>query len=428
MSRNVTNVLMPQLGESIAEGTIVRWMKQAGDTVGRDEPLFEISTDKVDAEIPSPASGVLSDIRVAAGDTVPVDSIVAVIAGAGDGAEDGDAEDGDAEDGDPEDDEDAAGRERPAPAAPAAPVAPARAAAAPPPDRDRPSRLSPLVRRLAREHGIDVRDVSGTGSDGRVTKDDILRHVESAAEAPAATGVESEDGARVEPLSVMRRQIADHMVRSRRTSAHAHTLFDVDFSRVARLRAEHREAWAAAGVRLTWLAFVARAAAAALADEPLLNAALSDDGRRVVYRRDVNLGIAVALDEGLIVPVIRRADRQTLAGLGRAIADAADRARAGALTPDEVSGGTFTITNPGSFGSILGLPIINQPQVAILCVGAVERRPAVVDEAGTVGARTRSYLTLAFDHRLIDGAVADRFMARIKADLESFDADLVTLA
>ena len=471
MPRSLTQVLMPQLGESIAEGTIVRWMKQAGDAVGRDEPLFEISTDKVDAEIPSPASGVLTDIRVPAGETVPVDSVVATIAAAQDGGVLG----GDA----PVEDAPAAAAARSSPAArslPAArsspaprqtPTPPASGSASASADGARPSRVSPLVRRLAREHGVDVGDVAGTGSDGRVTRDDILRHVEAAASAAAgvegeaggvassaagvegeagnaassaagvegeaggaasAAGVEGEAGARVEPMSVLRRQIADHMVRSRRTSAHVHTLFDVDFSRVARLRAEHGEAWAAAGVRLTYLAFVARAAAAALAEEPLLNAAVSDDGRRVVYRRDVNLGIAVALDEGLIVPVIRQANRQGLAGLSRAIDDAAARARAGALAPSDVSGGTFTITNPGSFGSVLGLPIINQPQVAILCVGAVEQRPAVVDDAGTIRARTRCYLTLGFDHRLIDGAVADRFMARVKAGIESFDADLVALA
>ena len=414
MPPSLTQVLMPQLGESIAEGTIVRWMKQAGEAVGRDEPLFEISTDKVDAEVPSPASGVLADIRVRAGETVPVDSVVATIAAAQDGA----ARDAVAL-------PPAAAAEAPAPREP--PATPAAASDEAPEGRERPFRVSPLVRRLAREHRVDVREVTGTGSEGRVTRDDILRHVSAAAADTAATGVENEDGARVEPMSVLRRQIADHMVRSRRTSAHVHTLFDVDFSRVARLRAEHREAWAAAGVRLTYLAFVARAAAAALAEEPLLNASITGDGRRVVYRRDVNLGIAVALDEGLVVPVIRRAERQSLAGLSRAIADAAARARAGALTPDDVSGGTFTITNPGSFGSILGLPIINQPQVAILCVGAVERRPAVVDDAGTVAARTRCYLTLGFDHRLIDGAVADRFMARVKAGLESFDADLVAL-
>ena len=421
MPRSVTNVLMPQLGESIAEGTIVRWMKQAGEAVGRDEPLFEISTDKVDAEIPSPASGVLADIHVQAGETVPVDSVVAVIAAAEDGA--------------------APAAEAPAPAAATAPETPAPPEMPGPPETpvpaavrvpaggDRPFRVSPLVRRLAREHDVDVGDVIGTGSLGRVTRDDLLRHVEaSGADAAGPGGVETEDGARVEPMSAMRRQIADHMVRSRRTSAHVHTLFDVDFSRVASLRAQHREAWAAAGVRLTYLAFVARAAAAALVEEPLLNAAVSDDGRRVVYRRDVNLGIAVALDDGLIVPVVRKADRQSLAGLCRAIEDVAGRARGGTLAPADVTGGTFTVTNPGSFGSILGLPILHQPQVAILCLGAVERRPAVVDDAGTIRAQTRSYLTLGFDHRLVDGAVADRFMARVKAGLESFDADLVALA
>ena len=415
MSRSVTEVLMPQLGESIAEGTIVRWLKQAGDEVDRDEPLFEISTDKVDAEIPSPVSGVLADVRVQAGETAPVDSVVATIAGSQDGAA--------AAAGTPAADAPAAPETAPPPPPTAGMTAPeARPAAG-----ERPSRVSPLVRRLAREHGVDVGALTGTGSGGRVTRDDILRHVGAGAADSVTPGVEREDGARVETMSVLRRQIADHMVRSRRTSAHAHTLFDVDFSRVARLRAEHREAWAAAGLRLTYLAFVARAAAAALAEESLLNAAVGGDGRSVVYRRDVNLGIAVALDEGLIVPVIRQADRQSLAGLSRAIDDAAARARDGGLSPDDVRGGTFTITNPGAFGSILGLPIINQPQVAILCVGAVERRPAVVDDAGTIRAQTRAYLTLGFDHRLIDGAAADRFMARVKAGVESFDPGLVAL-
>ena len=403
-----TAVLMPQLGESIAEGTIVRWNKRVGERVDRDEPLFEVSTDKVDAEVPSPAGGILTEVRVQAGETAPVDSVVATIGATSDAVVESGAR--------------SAAEGSAAPARPAAALA--RPAAAPPaaPARGR-GHVSPVVRRLAREHGVDPAEVAGTGAGGRVTRDDILEHVESRSAASGAGPASPADERRIEPLSVMRRGIAEHMVRSRRTSAHVHTVFDVDFSRVAALRGAHREAYARRGARLTFLSFVAKAVVDALVRMPLLNASLTSDGAAVMHAADVNLGIAVALDgdEGLIVPVIRRAAGKSVRELSAVIADLATRARSKRLAPEEVQGGTFTITNPGAFGSIFGMPIINQPQVAILCLGAVERRPVVIDDAGTIGAQPRAYLTLGFDHRLIDGAVADRFMATVKSGLEQFD-------
>ena len=392
-----THVLMPQLGESIAEGTVVRWNKRVGERVDRDEPLFEVSTDKVDAEVPSPAGGVLAEVRVQAGETVPVDSVVATIAAPGEEVD---------ETGEPP-----PPREEPDP--PVRPAVPASGGG----ERRGRGHVSPVVRRLAREHGVDPADVRGTGAGGRVTKDDLLKHVES---APGG-------GRRIEPLSVMRREIAEHVVRSRRTAAHVHTVFEVDFSRVAALREEHRDSYSARGARLTFLSFVAKAVVDALAEMPVLNASLTGDGAGVVHAAGVNLGVAVALDDdgGLIVPVIADAGAKSVLELSAAIADLAARARSRRLAPEEVRGGTFTITNPGAFGSLLGMPIINQPQVAILCVGAVERRPAVVDDAGTIAARPGAYLTLGFDHRLIDGAVADRFMALVKSGLEQFDGGLL---
>jgi 2-oxoglutarate dehydrogenase E2 component (dihydrolipoamide succinyltransferase) len=399
-----TNVLMPQLGESIAEGTIVRWNKRVGERVDRDEPLFEVSTDKVDAEVPSPAGGVLADVRVQAGETVPVDSVVATIAAPGETL----IESGAAL---PPEGSEASVR------AVTPEVREERHGGGP---------VSPVVRRLAREHGIDTANVIGTGAGGRVTKDDILKHVESLS-ASGADSAAPDDDRRIEPLSVMRREIAAHMLRSRRTSAHVHTVFDVDFSRVAALRDAHRDSYAERGARLTFLSFVAKAVVDALVEMPVLNASLTGDGAAVMHAAEVNLGIAVALDddEGLIVPVIKGAGGKSALELSAAIADVAARARSKRLVPEEVQGGTFTITNPGAFGSIFGMPIINQPQVAILCVGAIERRPVVIDDAGTIAARQCAYLTLGFDHRLIDGAVADRFMARIKSHLEQFDAGLL---
>lgn len=393
-----TNVLMPQLGESIAEGTIIRWNKNVGDSVAQDEPLFEVSTDKVDAEIPSPVAGVLSEILATEGETVLVDTVVALIAH-GEASVAGEVGE-------------------PAPPLPAAdqPAGEAddgslgRAAAA---EDTRSTRqpLSPVVRKIAREHDIDPSTVRGTGTGGRVTKADVLKAVR-ASEAGSS---------QVEPMSVMRQRIAERMVESRRTSAHVHTVFDVDFSRVAAIRSARRAAYEEAGVKLSYLVFVARAAVEALREVPVVNASL--DGDTIIHSSEVHLGIAVALDDGLIVPVVKGAHDKTMLELGRAIGDLSERARSKQLVPDDVDGGTFTITNPGVFGSIFGLPIINQPQLAILCMGAVEPRAAVV--AGEVVAQTRAYLTLAFDHRVIDGAVADRFMSTLKQSLEEFDQDLL---
>ena len=380
-----TTVLMPQLGESIAEGTIVRWVKAVGDHVDRDEPLFEISTDKVDAEIPSPTAGVLLEIRVPEGETVPIDSVVALI-----GQED-------------EVPADVSSEESVATDAPPVAAAPAVKQKS----ESKAPRLSPAVRRIAREHNIDATQISGTGAGGRVTKEDVLRYVEGRGDA----------GGRSEPMSVMRRRIAEHMVRSRRTSAHVHTVFDVDFTHAESLRQRHKTAYKEAGAKLTYLSFIAKALVDAVSDVPIVNATL--EGETIVYRDDVNLGVAVALEGGLIVPVIKQAQRADVVELSRAIADLADRARSKRLTPADVEGGTITVTNPGSFGSIMGMPIINQPQLAILGVGAVEQRPVVIDDA--VAVRRRAYLTLGFDHRVIDGAVADQFMAAVKNNIEQFD-------
>ncbi len=467
------DVIMPQMGESIAEGTLSRWIKKVGDAVKRDEPIFEISTDKVDAEIPAPAAGVLSEILVQEGQTVAVQTVVAKI-----------------------DTEAAAGAAKPAPAAPAstpaapaaaapAPAAPAKPApdgASPPPAPPKPApvaatapepaarpaaekprtatvadgngemetaeerlrrRSTPLVRKMVAEHNLDLREIPGTGIAGRVTKNDVLGYIDSAGsrEAPAAapstpasapraapaaqpamapTGVEPWEGDRVEPWSRIRKLTAEHMVMSRRVSPHVNTIFEIDYSRVAQLRGKQKKSYADRGVNLTFLAFIAKATADALRRHPTLNAAVAGEG--TILRRDINLGIAVALDWGLIVPVIKHADELALLGLARAINDLGERARAKKLSPDEVQKGTFTITNPGVFGSVIGTPIINQPQAAILCVGAIEKQPSVitVDGIDSIGVRTKGMLALAFDHRIVDGADADRFMADVKKSLQEF--------
>jgi pyruvate dehydrogenase E2 component (dihydrolipoamide acetyltransferase) len=420
-----TPVTMPQMGESIAEGTIVRWIKKVGDAVDRDEPLFEISTDKVDAEIPSPASGVLLQIKVNEGETVPVDSIVGLIGAAGETVAAG---------------ETGAGSDTPsAPAAaPAAgpAVAPARspypstngaAARRPGSIEDlRRRKSSPVVRRIAHDHNIDIEALSGSGIGGRVTKRDILGYIDRVetpalprpgAPGPRIPAYQPGENVEVKPLSVMRRKIAEHMVLSRRTSAHVHTVFHVDFTTVDGIRRQKKADYEQAGARLTYMTFIARACCESLRAYPVLNASL--DGDTIVYKKDVNLGIAVALDGGLIVPVVKQADTLAPLDLSKAIADIAERARAKQLKPEEVQAGTFTITNPGQLGAQFGLPIINQPQVAILCVGAVEKRPVVVNDELVI--RTMSYLTLAFDHRLIDGFAADEFMADLKRRIENFD-------
>jgi 2-oxoglutarate dehydrogenase E2 component (dihydrolipoamide succinyltransferase) len=413
-------VRMPQMGESIAEGTVVRWFKRPGDKVARDEPLFEISTDKVDTEVPSPEAGYVARILVAEGETVPVNTVVCHLSR-----------------------EAAGGAARPAleraaaPAATAPPttVPPAAApppagprgkgaAEAPPPSGEKRLRekSSPLVRRLAAEHGIDLAALEGSGTGGRVTKDDILRRI---AERGAGVGAGGGPGEaprlpledRVEPLSVMRRRIAEHMVMSRRTSAHVSTVFEVDMTEVrARRDALHDEYETRHGLKLTYMPFIIGAVAEGLTRHPLLNAAI--EGETVRYHGRVNLGVAVALDDGLIVPVVRDAEKKSLLELTQAVSDLAGRARSKKLVPEEVHGGTFTITNPGVFGSLIGTPIINQPQVGILCVGAVEKRPVVLPGTDAIAVRSMVFLSLTFDHRLIDGAVADRFMAGVKARLE----------
>lgn len=421
-----TPVLMPQMGESIAEGTIVRWIKQVGDPVDRDEPLFEISTDKVDAEIPSPAAGVLVAIAVREGETVPVNSIVATIAAHGDSVDlptatsAGLASSGTAS-GPPS--------ARPAAARDAVAAVADRVRPEPPGpvadlslDERRRLKSSPLVRRIARDHGVDLRDVRGAGVSGRVTKADILRFLDTRSKAPGPSGAYMPaftEGSRtdVRPLSVMRKKIAEHMMLSRRTSAHVHTVFHVNFSAVERLRQQRKADYERDGVKLTYMAFITAAVVEALRRFPILNASL--DGDTVVYKQDINIGIAVAIETGLIVPVVKQAGERSLLSLSRAIADVADRARARQLKPEDVQGGTFTITNPGNFGAQFGMPIINQPQAGILGIGTIEKRAIVVDDA--IAIRMMGYLTLGFDHRLVDGAVADQFMADIRQQIEQFD-------
>jgi 2-oxoglutarate dehydrogenase E2 component (dihydrolipoamide succinyltransferase) len=451
------DVIMPQMGESIAEGTLSKWLKKQGEAVKRDEPIFEISTDKVDAEIPSPSAGVLAEILVTEGQTVAVQTVVARI-------------ETDASAGAP-----SAPAAKPAPAAsesapkaakPSAPAptpsepsrpapTPARpepAAQAPAPSpageeslEDRLRRKStPLVRKMAAEHNLDIGTIPGTGMAGRVTRNDVLAYLErggpeaTPARAPepgAATGhpapagvtvvpgpmVEPWEGDRIEPWSKIRKLTADHMIMSRRVSAHVNSIIEIDYSRVARIRAARKTEFTERGVNLTFLAFIAKAVADSLRKHPVLNAAVS--GESTIFRRDINLGIAVALDWGLIVPVVKRADELSLMGLARAINELAERARAKRLSPDEVQKGTFTITNPGVFGSWVGLPILNQPQSAILAVGGIEKRPAVVtdtDGNDSIGIRTKGMLALSFDHRVVDGADADRFLSDVRKSLENF--------
>ena len=416
-----TDVVMPQMGESVAEGTIVRWIKKVGDTVDRDEPLFEISTDKVDAEIPSPAAGVVTQIRVKEGETVPVNSVVAVIDAAGSKPATPPAFAPPSSTG--------ATAGKPASAHSASPAPPA----APAHDEESHQRLSPVVRKIAKEHNVDVSKIQGTGIGGRVTRDDILAFIEGkvpsrpatpagsapTTKAPAPEGPKFKPGADTEiaPMSVMRKKIAEHMVMSRKTSAHVHSVFEVNFGRVAQIREKKKAEYERAGAKLTYLSFIMKVVVDALRAVPVANASL--DGDNVVYHKHVNLGVAVALDWGLIVPVIKNAEDLDLLGLSKRVADLAARARSKHLKPEEVSGGTFTITNPGVFGALFGMPIINQPQVAILGVGSVEKRPVVIDDA--IAIRPMAYLTLGYDHRIIDGAVADEFMSHLKHAIENWD-------
>jgi 2-oxoglutarate dehydrogenase E2 component (dihydrolipoamide succinyltransferase) len=425
-----TNVIMPQMGESIAEGTITKWMKRVGERVDRDEPLFEISTDKVDAEIPSPAAGVLTQILVKENETVPINTVVAVVDGEGAGV--------------------AAPAATSAPAPSPGPTAPASAPAAQVPSPAAATqpleeqeggeggdvRTSPLVRRIAREQNVDLSEVKGTGLGGRVSKKDILDFIDqrravvppqpATVPAPSAPPVAQTTpspaaftgAAQIVPMTPMRQKIAEHMVMSKHTSAHVYTLVEVEMTRVVAARERFKQEFEQRnGIKLTFTPFFVRASVEAIKELPIINSSV--DGTNIVYKRDVNVGIAVALENGLIVPVIKRADEKNFLGIARAVQDLADRARSKRLSVDDVQGGTFTITNPGSFGGLFGLPIINQPQVAILGVGVIEKRPVVRDDA--IAIRSMVYLSVSYDHRVIDGAVAERFMGKIKTHLENWD-------
>lgn len=447
------NVVMPQMGESIAEGTIVRWLKKEGEPVKKDEPILEISTDKVDAEVPAPASGVLAKILYDAGKTVPVETVIGLIATEGEAVATAEAA--------PAPAVQPASEPFPAPAPPAIP-SPASPVF---PEEQTPEigtvgeqevlrrRSSPLVRRIAAEHGIDLSQVPGTGLGGRVTKQDILDYIQrrqgavsapsatpaapaapaptvaaapspsmappppaAPRPAPAAPSVSFAGDEMREPMSIMRQRIAEHMVASRRTSPHVHTVFEVDASHIVRVRERYKDSWEQQyGVKLTYTPFFLEAVIDALKAFPILNASI--DGTDIVYHRHINLGVAVALPHGLIVPVIKNAEELSLLGLQRAVTDLATRARNKQLKPEEVQGSTFSVTNPGPYGNLFGLPIINQPNVAILSIGNIQRRPVVIRDAQGregLGISDMVYLALSFDHRLIDGAVADQFMAHIK--------------
>jgi 2-oxoglutarate dehydrogenase E2 component (dihydrolipoamide succinyltransferase) len=412
------------MGESVAEGTITRWIKKVGDKVERDEPIFEISTDKVDAEIPSPSAGVLVEIRGQEGETVLVDSVVAVIETEAAAAA-------------------APQRQAPTeeqPTTATATLAPSPAEAPPlaPTERKPGSFASPVVRRIAAEHGIDPAQVPGTGVSGRVTKKDILAFIEQAAGVPAQAGTAALASAPApgplrpafapgdrevrEPMSVMRRKIAEHMIESRRTSAHVHSVFEVDLTRIGGLRAKHNPSYLDRhGTKISYMAFFIKAVCDGLRAWPIVNSSVG--GEEIVYKKDLNIGVAVALDWGLIVPVIHNADDLSIAGLSKRVQDLAHRARNKQLNPDEVQGGTFTITNPGQFGGLYGLPIINQPQVAILGVGGIQKRPVVIGDA--IAIRSMMYMAMSYDHRVVDGAVADQFLALVKLGLENFDESLL---
>jgi len=463
------DVVMPQMGESIFEGTITKWLKKPGDKVERDEPLFEISTDKVDAEIPSPSAGVLKEIKVSEGQTVPINTVVAVIDAAGSGAA-------------------AAAAPAPAKAAPAAAPAPVPAAApapkpqiVPPPAPPQPAVLapaasaakegtrvhsSPLVRRMAKEHGIDLTTVPGTGSGGRVSKQDIEAAISgsaasaaapAAAPAPARTvpppppvapaplagggglaghgtqyvpslqlGVPREriyfGDYEVEPLSNMRQKIAEHMVASKHVSPHVYSVDEIDMTKVATLRAKSKDEFERNyGTKLTFMPFFVKAAVAGLRAFPTLNSSL--DGTNVIRHKEINIGIAVALDWGLIVPIIKNADEKNILGIQRTMNDLADRARTKKLRPEEVQEGTFSITNPGVFGGLFGMPVISQPNVGILGLGAIEKRPVVINDS--IAIRSMCYVTLSYDHRVVDGAIAHQFLHKVKETLENWSEPLV---
>lgn len=438
-----TQVKMPQMGESIVEGTIVAWFKNPGDKVERDEPLFEISTDKVGAEIPSPVSGYLTEVLFGPGTTVEVDKIVATISSEQKVAE---PDSGPTPVPTPTAAPDGVAKET-TPTLPGGMVQGSVATSPRDVEELRRTRSSPLVRKMAAEHSVDITELTGTGISGRVTKQDLLAHLEKpaappaalpapvvaapAAPAKAAPAPRTDDGKfaykpqasdRVEPFSPMRSSIAEHMVISRETSVHVTTVFEVDMTRIVKMRAKHKAAYAERGVNLTYMPFIMKAVVDGLKEFPILNSSIKDNV--VYYKNEINLGIAVALDWGLLVPVVKHAEELSLMGLSRAVGDLAERARAKKLTADEVQGGTFTVTNPGVFGSLFGTPIINQPQVAILGVGTITKRAVVTDD-DAIAVRHMQYLALSFDHRVIDGATADRFMSKVKATLQNFPESAV---
>jgi len=469
------DVVMPQMGESIFEGTITKWLKKPGDKVERDEPLFEISTDKVDAEIPSPSAGVLKEIKVPEGQTVPIQTIVAVIDGAGSAAASAPAPAQAPVASTP--------APKPAPTAPApSPVAakPAALAPAPVPSGAPPApaaqatpaasteriHSSPLVRRMAKEHGVDLSTIEGSGAGGRITKQDMEAAIAAASGAapesaqaasptaaarpipPPAPSAAAQPGAaaghgsqfipalqvgvprerlyfgnyEVHPLSVMRQKIAEHMVASQHVSPHVYSVDEVDMSKIAALRAKSKEEFEKRyETKLTFMPFFVKAAVAGLRAYPIVNASL--DGTNVVLHKEINIGIAVALDWGLIVPVVKNADEKNLLGIQRNLNDLAERARSKKLKPEEVQEGTFSITNPGVFGGLFGLPVISQPNVAILGLGAIEKRPVVVDDA--IAIRSMCYVTLSYDHRVVDGAIAHQFLHKVKETLENWAEPVV---
>ncbi|MBV9573119.1 MAG: 2-oxoglutarate dehydrogenase, E2 component, dihydrolipoamide succinyltransferase [Acidobacteriales bacterium] len=446
-----TDIVMPQMGESIFEGTITKWLKKTGDKVQRDEPLFEISTDKVDAEIPAPASGVLQDIKVTEGNTVQVNTVVGTIASDGEAASKPPAAKATQAAEPPS-------QEKPAPVRTESQAdgqnAPApQTQEAPGGEDGEHARSSPLVRKIAREHNIHLSQVSGTGIGGRITKQDIMAFVggqqqtstpasapargtatpqsataspatpsSAPAKAPAPVGIPAE----TVPMTQMRKIIAQRMIESRRTSAHVHAMFEVDITRIVQIRNKQKSAFEQRhGARLTFMPFFVRAAIIALQQFPIVNASI--EGENIRYHRNVNVGIAVALDWGLIVPVLKNAGELNFLGLQRGIADLGERARSKKLKPEDVEGSTFTVTNPGQFGAVFGLPIINQPNSAIMGVGGITKAPVVITDAAgndSIAIRSLVHLTLGYDHRLIDGAVADQFMALVKKTLENWSEEV----
>jgi pyruvate dehydrogenase E2 component (dihydrolipoamide acetyltransferase) len=479
-----TDVVMPQMGESIFEGTITKWLKKPGDKVERDEPLFEISTDKVDAEIPSPSAGVLKEIKIPEGQTVPIQTVVAVIDGAG-GASAAPAATpvpapAAAKPAAPAPAPSAPAAAPPKPAAPSAPPAPAAqpappaaSASAAPAVGTGTERIhsSPLVRRMAKEHGIDLASLEGTGAGGRITKEDMEAAIaaqsgttapvaQAAPPAPApsavaprptpppppaavaAPGAPAAHGTQympalqvgvprerlyfgsyeIQPLSVMRQKIAEHMVASKHVSPHVYSVEEIDMSKIAALRAKSKEEFEKRyETKLTFMPFFVKAAVAGLRAYPALNSSL--DGTNVVVHKEVNIGIAVALDWGLIVPVIKAADEKNFLGIQRNLNDLAERARSKKLKPEEVQEGTFSITNPGVFGGLFGLPVISQPNVGILGLGAIEKRPVVINDS--IAIRSMCYVTLSYDHRVVDGAIAHQFLHKVKETLENWSEPLI---